>query len=598
MPFFLHPLFLFFVAAHIHGKVDFDKRDTIASRSPAFDSEKVSATINDAVAKAGFDADEAEAIRAGYHVAVDQFDDSEDESRKLMSDVLLKVLDDADVEKVGDALDVLGEKFDGLVPRDVDTTAGSKDDVKTEHIIVTDSSNDLASRDVPTVFEIMATMTQEEGHSGKGPIPGIVKDGHDEHGGRHDKRSSQPEERQEATDHAGPEPVELVKKFSPTKLPEPVDEENVRPTPTEVLASHPFLAQFMEMGLLDNPDAPRAATAEDVGRILVLLSNPNSTKIPGSNSNLTDSDYARLNFLERLKEMGLLKQPKGKRIMTIEEVFQSWQDYSLKAKADRNTTLPSTAIDAPEKVQEKIPLPDYVVFHSKRSVPEVPGCDCQSTIDAVKEPKPEGGMTYEWFQHWKYKDVNPKCIRPCVDKAIDHFDETVRKYQAFEEQFGGMLGAERQPPKTVPGISKRNEPVDLSKPAEADVPTVKNEPPKSVNGITYRDWYKMTQETGEFCTCHMQSPSMWYWVLSFYGKSQRCIKFCSQSVEPFLKKEKEALPVPQEPSTNATAVEEPVVDSPPSGEKRSSVVSVPVTYGPKGVTQPEQDAPGNANDEQ
>jgi hypothetical protein len=578
----------YLIGSNVHGK-HIHARDLIAPHSSDFDNDKVSATINDALTKAGYDADEVGAIRAGFHIAVDQSDEKEDESRKLLSDVLLKVLDHSDVEKVDGALDVLGEKADGLVQRDVEATAGPKDGVKpADHIVVTDSSDDLAARDLDytSMAELMATMTLAEGHIGNAWMPGSLKDPRDEHAGKHDGHGSQPEKREESNDNTGPEPIEPGKEPERKDSPGPIDVDHPRPTPTEVLASHPLLAQFLDMGYLDNPERPRAATAEDVVVIHTLLSKFNNTKLPGSNAPLTDRDRAKLNFLLKLKDMGLLKKPKGKRIMTMEELFQAWQKYSLKANADRNETLPSDG-HAPIE-HERIPIPVEQASHSKRAVPEVPGCDCQSTIDAVKEPKPEGGMTYAWFQDWKHKDVNTNCIRPCVDKAIDHFDETVRKYQAFEKQFGAGL-------KRPSGLEKRNQPIDHPELAKA-VPAVKNEPPKSVKGMTYRDWFMKTQETGEFCTCHMQSPSMWSWVLSFYVKSQRCIKFCSQSVKPFLEKEKETLPAPQEPSANGTAVEEPVVDSSPSGEKVPGVVSVPISEGPK--TQPEQDTPGNSSDEQ
>lgn len=573
------------IIANIHGKADFGKRDLTASRSSAFDGDQVSATINDALAKAGFDADEAESLLAGYHVAVDQFDDDEDESRKLLSDVLLKVLEQPDVEKVDGALDVLGDKADGLVPRNVDTTAGPNDGKKAGRVVVIDPSHDLAPRDrdssVATIPELMATLTLAEGHSGKGPIPGFVPDGRDEHGGKHDNISSQLEKRQEATGNAGPEPLDS---------PKSVDEEHLRPTPTESLvSSHPLLAQFKEMGLLDNLDEPRAATAEEVGRILHLPTHPNSTKLPGSDPSLTDNDNAKLNFFERLKEMGLVKKPTGKRVITTGEIFERLQDYMAKANIDRNSTL-STA-DDPAKYHERIPIPVGLISHSKRSVPEVVGCDCQATIDAIKEDKPEGGMTYTWFQGWKHKDVNTLCVRPCVDKAIEHFAETVKKYQLFEEQFGL---------KNPPGLAKRKQPLGIHGPVEGEVPTVKNEPPKSAFDGTYRDWVSKTQKTGEFCTCDTKSSWLWSWVKQIYGTSSRCINFCSQSVKPFLEKEKEKqnLAVPKEPSANVPVGKdkERVEGSLPSGENAPGVVSVPISQGLAAKTQPEKDAPDTVED--
>jgi hypothetical protein len=347
------------------------------------------------------------------------------------------------------------------------------------------------------------------------------------------------------------------------------------------------------MGLFDNPDEPRAATAEDVDRILHLLTHPNSTRLPGSDPSLTDNDIAKLNFFERLKEMGLVKKPTGKRVMTIGEIFERLQDYMHKANIDRNTTL-STA-DDPAKYHEHIPIPDYLLSHSKRSVPEVVGCDCQVTIDAVKEDKPEGGMTYTWFRGWKHKDVNTLCVRPCVDKAIEHFADTVRKYQKFEEQFGAGL-------KNPPGLSKRKQPLGIHGPVEEEVPTVKNEPPKSVFDGTYRDWFRKTQKTGEFCTCYMKSSWLWSWIKPVWGPSSRCINFCSQSVKPFLEKEKEkeTLAVPKEPSVNAPVVEdkERVEQSLPSGENAPGVVSVPISQGPTAKTQPEKDTPDSVEDKE
>ena len=163
MVFFLPVLSAFIwymVASNIHDKADFDKRDLAASLSPAFDNDQVSATINNALAKAGFDAEEVELFRTGYHYAVDQFDGNEDELRQLLSVVLTKALDAPDVEKIDGALDVLGDKLDGILPRDVDTTSGSDDGVKTGHVITTDSTdsdNDLVARDIG-LAEIVATL--------------------------------------------------------------------------------------------------------------------------------------------------------------------------------------------------------------------------------------------------------------------------------------------------------------------------------------------------------------------------------------------------------------------------------------------------------
>jgi len=165
--FFLSPWVLgpigYVIGTNVHGHTDWFGK--IGSRSPAFGNDQASADINDALTKFGFDADEAESLRAGYHVAVDQFDDNADESRKLLSDVLLKVLNAPDVETIDSSLDTLGDKFDGLIPRDADTTAGSKDGVKPGHVFVTESAesaesvNDLSPHDKVHVSfaEAMAT---------------------------------------------------------------------------------------------------------------------------------------------------------------------------------------------------------------------------------------------------------------------------------------------------------------------------------------------------------------------------------------------------------------------------------------------------------
>lgn len=154
-------------------------------------------------------------------------------------------------------------------------------------------------------------------------------------------------------------------------------------------------------------------------------------------------------------------------------------------------------------------------------------------------------MTYEWFKDWKHKRVDPVCVHSCVDKAIGQFTEKVREYQSEERRERQKL---RDPydwpydfPKAkehVPEISKREEPTAPPAPDVAKVPVVKNEPLKPAHA-TYRDWYKKTQKTGDLYTCHLQSPSLWGWFMAFTQKSQRCKNFCSQSVKPFLEKEKE-----------------------------------------------------------
>lgn len=362
----------FLIGSNIHGRHDFDRRDLVASHSSAFDNDQVSATINSDLIKFGFDADEAEKLRAGFHAAVDQFDDNEDESRKLLSDILGKVLDHADVETIDGSLDVLGEKFDGLIPRSVDTTSGSKDSVKPGHIIITestdsDSDNDLAPRDLDlSMTEIMATWLDsiESLHAGDGLIPDALKETPHDH--KHDGHGSKPEKREEATDHSVPEPVE------PEQKPDQNEPSVERPTPTlPPGVTMLFLEKFKAMGLLDNPTARPATTPKDIFHVMSLARKLNGTDA----RSLPDSERAaaKLEFLAKLKTMGLLEKPKGKRFMTIEEFYQYMSSHARKPEGtpDLNKTLPSE-IDAPVGV-EPVHVPESQGFPHQEISPRSSG---------------------------------------------------------------------------------------------------------------------------------------------------------------------------------------------------------------------------------
>jgi hypothetical protein len=541
--FFLSPWVLgpigYVIGTNVHGHTDwFDK---IGARSPAFDNDQVSADINHALAEFGFDADEAKDFRAGYHVAVDQFDDNEDESRKLLSDVLLKVLNAPDVETIDGSLDTLGGKFDGLIPRDADTTAGSKDGVKPGHVIVTESTesvNDLAPRDKIHVSfpEAMATSLEASEamsmtSNDRVNLYAVEQIHSDKDDGIHEKR-------EEGTDHADPELVEPIKE--PVQNESPVE----HPTPTSPVALHPFLEKFNQTG-------HRAATPEDARRIFSQILKLQS---------LTDSELGKLKFLAKLNAMGLLKKPTGKRLLTVEEVFERIQSMRRKADPELNTT-PTPTVDAPDANREPIPIPEAQGSHSKRSVPKVPGCDCEATIEAVKDPKPEGGMTYKWFQTWEHKAVNTSCVHPCVDNAIDRFTKTIVEYQAFEARIDKEYQDYLNRPLNDTVIERREEPTDHPAPVEAKVPMAKKGPSMSAHPFNYRDWYRQTQKTGQYCTCSLQKPSILTWIMSFYQKSQRCRNFCSESVKPFLEKEKET---PAEPATPDSTTAKPVDGSAPS----------------------------------
>jgi hypothetical protein len=548
----------YMVGTNIAGKHDFDRRDLVTSHSPALNNDQVSATINSDLTILGFDADETQDFRAGFHAAVDQFDDDEDESRKLLSDILSKVISNADIDTVDGSLDILGEKLHELLPRGVDTTSGYKEGVKPGHIIITestdsdsDSDNDLAPRDLDlSMAEFMATWIEH------GPIPDAPKKTTHDH--KHDGHGSKPEKREEATDNSAPEPVEPEQRLDQNEP--PVE----RPTPTlPPGVTIPFLEKAKAMGLLKNKTVRPAATPKDIFHAFSLaqkLKDIDAQSLPDS-----ERAAAKLLFLAKLKAMGLLDKPKRKPFMTLEDFQKYMLAHARKPEAttDLNKTLPSET-DAPAgaPIPEPVPVSEAQGSHTKRSVPEVPGCDCEATVDAVKSPKPEGLMNYKSFQNWEHKAVNTSCIHPCVDQAIDHFTKQVVEYQAFEA---------RESLKPHGTVSKREEPKEIPAPAEAKVPMTKNEASKSVYPFTYRDWYKKTAKSGKSCTCDLRTPSFFSWFTSFTKKSKRCRSFCAQSVKPFLDKEKKTLAA--EPSTNATSTEEHSEETSPS----PSVVSVPIT---------------------
>lgn len=304
--------------------------DLIAPRSPASGNKAVSKAIDDALAKAGFNATEAEKLRGAYHVGINQIDDDSDKSRQLLDSALGKILNQADVKKVDDALDVLIGQLGGLVSRDVDAA-------------------DAAAASFP----------------------------------------------------------------APPK-----------------------------------------------------------------------DDEAARKLYERIKE-------------NLEKL------------------------------------------HPELKGPKIPdGCNCKKTIDAVKQPKPEGGMTYEWYLNWEHKNLITTCVQPCVGQAIKMFTEKLQGYQKREiiERHGWIHTPAVDP---YQPHSKREEASEQSE-QESKTPVAQLESPQTGNLESYRAWCETTQKSGKYCTCAMKKPTIWdyFWRPK---TSRRCSKFCKNVVGPWLEKENATL---------------------------------------------------------
>ena len=156
--------------------------------------------------------------------------------------------------------------------------------------------------------------------------------------------------------------------------------------------------------------------------------------------------------------------------------------------AGRDTVPPPNS----KVMGRKIPVHPNLPW--KEYVPDVPDCDCMTAIDAVKEPKPEGGLTFEWYQKWQHKKLNASCIQPCVGQAVEQFTLRLQNYQRREALLespwiGGRRGRPIPhdfPAENLPGpLSKREETTEPVELEDLKIPVV--EGPKKPLPKTYRD---------------------------------------------------------------------------------------------------------------
>lgn len=595
------------VGSNVHGKHGSDKRDL----DSVFDSDKVSAAIDTAFAKAGFDDDEAEAFHAGYHVGVDEFDDKDDESRKMLSVVLSKAIDAADVEKVDDTLDILGDKLDGLFPRDIDTTDGSEADVK----------------DLPSVTEMMATLVTTGGK----PIPS-EKDRR-KHAGKHDDhgKTAASDAKTDSNGH-GPDNT-LAKRWTPI--------EGVGKAMTEVMKGGIFedLGDFLGSNTvhIDHPERAHShekrysiRTHEDLNstcdceQLLKAIVEPKpkplnwdwwydwkNENFDGENPGLFCMQKCVKKSMDKLiKDLQWFESndniippmPNGTDAPPLPDSPPQKRDEEAIDHADPESVDSKLMVDPEEAediAQKQKLVKLYQLLKAKGLIKPttrrpVTVEDVRAAMIAVAkansmtasigkvDPKlqflqkmkamgllrrPMGNRV------WTFKDF----IQLLKDRKAQ--DDALRKKtsvsppwnadtpEGVRENIPVRLPTAPQVPDSPPHLSKREEPTEHSAPAEVKMPIVQNEPPKSLFGGSYRDWYKRykkTQKSRDLCTCDLKAPSIWNWITQI-KMSKRCAKFCQQSVQPWVEKEKGLQAVPNEPSANSTTTAE-------SSEETSIVV--------------------------
>lgn len=531
---------------------DSPQEDIITERSPA--PGKASEAINDALTKAGFDAAEAAKISDAYRVGadelVDQIDDSGDKSRQLLDDALVKGLDTADVEKVDDALNVLVGKLGGLVGRDVDATIDSG----------------LVSRDVDATADGSLEGTRSSSVDDRNDITAFQS---------LEKRKSFPfpfeppkcdcEDVMDAMVEPRPKPLtwdwyyDWKQEHWTDKKPNLrcvmvcVREATDRLTMQKIEKFNKDLVWFEAHAeatkggdASDIPDSPpqkREETAEhsEQGAEESKMSEAQleSTKTSSEASRVNDGvkydvyDPRAHEMWREIKEE--LRKFDPEKIKDLDEEDLRLSEQYTKIWKDIAKIRPYPVWKDPAHNPGS---PGDQKHHSRRIAPELPQCDCKTVIDAVKEPKPEGGMTFEWYLNWQHKNLNIACVRPCVSEAVDRFAWKLKEFQLTEAngdfRKGGWPRTEDLPPHT-----KREEATDDAGPKDAKIPIpiTKNEPPKSVHDPSYRAWYEATRKNNDFCTCELKKPTVWRWFNKLFLPSSRCSRFCNASVKAWFEKE-------------------------------------------------------------
>lgn len=515
----------------------------ISGRSPALKGDQIVGAINDALATAGFSASEIESIRNFYQAGIDKIDDDNDKSRALLNGTLGKIFKKADIEKIDAALDALVDKVGKFVTRDVDATAAIDKGLSA-------AGFDAAEKEkLKDLFQVGVAQIDDKSDESRALLDSAL-----------DK----------VLDKADVEKVDAAIDALVGNL-RKITSRDVDPSSNHGKIVASALQNFLE-------DAKRITTSKQAKMWFqkfqgLFPDNDVSVSehcdcdkiIPAVEESIHDAVlnwdwYANWQKKHDPDETLDIKcfepcmESKADKFVDEIKYFRK-HDPPVDEPKVKNVTTIAGIVTAPGSVEKREESSENS-FQVKRKIPlyqllpepvlvNVDGCDCKKTIESVKEPKPKDQSDYEWYPNWRAKyhpeGLNTTCITPCVDNAIKEFIYKVKKHQIFASFQPTLHPKIPHDAPNSPPRSKREETSEPSAEGGSKIPIIANEPPKSVETLSYRDWFTKIQKDGRFCTCAMEekkSPKLMDWVLKFWPKhTQRCAKFCKATVGPWLEKE-------------------------------------------------------------
>jgi hypothetical protein len=560
----------------------------VTERSPAPDNNAVSKAIDDALANAGLNATEAAKIRDVYHVGINQIDDSSDEWRKALDDALRKILDNADVKKIDDALDVLVGKLDGLVSRDVESNSDLK--MPTFEDVVEAASHPPHShheRLSPREARNLINPAEVTGN-----LIDKIQDGGDDQDlseaaqrtlkawiEKHRNDIKNLEKREEPIFHGN---RGETYPYDPVRFPKGININNcdckkaiesiVEPKPT------PLTPEWLKIW------TAKYWAGEEGGSDLMCIRGC--------------ADRAVSQFIDR--------------VVLLEEIEEKNEELIELTDVSNSTVVKPTPSESP--LSQK-PEPLVPVAPGPRSGVET------GTLRKREEATDHAGPESLESKEPLTQDKSSTFLNANYSDEEIAYSKDKLYFQPVWEKMMAILKAQGETPKdqVVPNkifeefkrlFANARKPSDRIV-ARDTVPPPNSEVfegPKSRPRRSYRDWFTSAQKTGDFCTCELKEPSFWNSFEGLNNYSPRCRQFCKDSVEKWLETQRngtvaevpapphlppppkpfpwdELRPVPGSQPWRDTRPVWPNDDHKPQKDVPGTV-SAPVTYEPQGYKNP------------
>jgi hypothetical protein len=570
--------------------------DLITERSPAFDNKQVSDAINDALARAGFNAGEAAKIRNSYHVDVDQIDDNSDKSRQLLDEALSNILDKPDVKRIDAALDFLVGKLDGLVERDAETTADAKKPIWE----YADVPEGLFGNPVPLPVE-NGPLTPRD--SGKLINPANLM---------HNLMNNGDDLSQDAKDalltwlrkHGGlgesKEPVHKIDKDwyynDPDRFPKGINIEHCdcKKAIASIIEPKP---EYLDWKWLKAWDTKFWNETREDGRIGAELH---------CMTGCADRAVSRLvNRIVWLEEHESLDSSSKARNDTAPKPLP--EDIPL-PRNGRPLSERKSPVNTPEKREEATDHSGPKSWKSKmplaqnESLKSLKADYDKKPSDQVTSSDPNSGLQVFWEKLKRMGIVKPEQSLPRGSiNAKDVFQYIAHLLKFHHNKVPGD-DARSHPPghgiefaeRDTSSLSRREEAVDSNQESKGiKTPIAENEPtpvPKHERFLNYRDWWLTTHENGDLCICNMDEKASWIDnILPWPRRQTRCMWFCDASVGLFKNETKNThFSERPAPGHDWPHFPEQSLDfishkpKPVPKEDAPGTVSVPVTVGPQG----------------